>query len=255
MTDHIRTSLADRILTITLARPERKNALTQAMYGKMADAVNGANSDKSIRAVVFTGEGDIFTAGNDLADFASMEERESSTPPVTRFLNAIRDAEKPLIAAVNGPAIGVGLTMLLHCDIAYAAASADFRCPFTQLGLVPEAGSSLTLPAVVGRSMANDILLAGRILSADEALACGLVSRVVTEGSVLEAAMQTARKIAASPPNAVLKSKALINHSRDVIAAQMQAEGKIFAEQLQSEEFAEAAAAFREKRAPVFKDA
>lgn len=254
MTDHVRTTLSERILTITFARPERKNALTQAMYGAMADAVNAANSDKSVRAIVFTGEGDVFTAGNDLSDFASIEERESGTPPVTRFLNAIRDAEKPLIAAVNGPAIGVGLTMLLHCDIAYAAARADFRCPFTQLGLVPEAGSSLTLPAVVGRSMANDILLAGRILTADEALACGLVSRVVEDGAVLEAAMQAARRIAASPPNAVLKSKALINHSRDVIAAQMAKEGKIFAEQLQSAEFAEAAAAFREKRAPVFED-
>ncbi|RIJ31450.1 enoyl-CoA hydratase [Henriciella algicola] len=254
MSEHIKTHLENYVLTITIARPERKNALTQAMYGAMADAVNGANSDKSIRAIVFTGEGDMFTAGNDLSDFASIDERESGTPPVTRFLNAIRDAEKPLIAAVNGPAIGVGLTMLLHCDISFAAESANFRAPFTQLGLVPEAGSSLTLPSVVGRSMANEVLLAGRILSADEALACGLVSRVVADSDLMKTAMDTASKIAASPPNAVLKSKALINHSREQIADQMQAEGRIFAEQLQSAEFAEAAAAFREKRAPVFKD-
>lgn len=254
MTDHIKTDLTDRILTITIARPDRKNALTQAMYGVMADAINGANSDKAIRAIVITGEGDMFTAGNDLTDFASIEARESGEPPVTRFLNAIRDAEKPLIAAVNGPAIGVGLTMLLHCDIAYAAASANLRAPFVQLGLVPEAGSSMLLPRMVGRSMANDILLAGRILSAEEALACGLVSRVVADGEVLEAALQTARKIAASAPGAVLKSKALLNMNRAEIADQMRAEGTVFAAQLQSPEFAEAAAAFAQKRAPVFED-
>ncbi|MAN72974.1 MAG: enoyl-CoA hydratase [Henriciella sp.] len=254
MSEHIRTELSNHILTITLARPERKNALTQAMYGAMADAVNGANGDKSIRAIVFTGDGDMFTAGNDLSDFASIDEREKGTPPVTRFLNAIRDAEKPLIAAVNGPAIGVGLTMLLHCDIAYAGQSSNFRAPFAQLGLVPEAGSSLTLPRVVGRSMANDILLAGRILSADEALACGLVSRVTADEDLMTTTMETAHRIAASAPSAVRKSKALINNARNEIADQMQAEGKIFAEQLQSPEFAEAATAFREKRAPVFKD-
>lgn len=254
MTDNVKLDLADRILTITIARPERKNALTQAMYGKMADAINGANDDKAVRAIVFTGEGDMFTAGNDLNDFASIEERESGTPPVTRFLNAIRDAEKPIIAAVNGPGIGVGLTMLLHCDIAYAAASANFRTPFSQLGLVPEAGSSLLLPRMVGRSMANDLLLGGRILSADEALACGLVSRVVPDGELMDAAMKTARIIANSPPSAIRKSKALINMNRDEIAQQMQTEGKVFAAQLQSPEFAEAAAAFAQKRAPVFED-
>lgn len=254
MTEHIKTDLTDRILTITIARPERKNALTQAMYGKMADAISGANTDKAVRAIILTGEGDMFTAGNDLTDFASIEERESGEPPVTRFLNAIRDAEKPIIAAVNGPGIGVGLTMLLHCDIAYAAKSANLRAPFTQLGLVPEAGSSILLPRMVGRSMANDILLAGRILSAEEALACGLVSRVTEDGKVLEVATATARKIAASPPQAILKSKALINPNRAEIAAQMAAEGKAFAAQLQSPEFAEAAAAFAQKRAPVFED-
>ena len=114
MTDHIQTSLDTQILTLTINRPERKNALTQAMYGALADAIVGANDDKAVRAIIITGEGDMFTAGNDLGDFASDMERSSGEPPVTRFLNAIRDAEKPLIAAVNGPAIGVGLTMLLH---------------------------------------------------------------------------------------------------------------------------------------------
>lgn len=134
MTDHIRTDIKDRILTITIARPDRKNALTQAMYGKMADAIAAANDDKAVRAIVMTGEGDMFTAGNDLTDFASMDERENGEPPVTRFLNTIRDAQKPIIVAVNGPAIGVGLTLLLHADITYASDTANFRAPFTALG-------------------------------------------------------------------------------------------------------------------------
>ena len=252
MTDQILTHLADRVLTITINRPERKNALTQAMYGAMADAITGANDDTAIRAIILTGAGDMFTAGNDLTDFAS--NMHEGKPPVQRFLEAIRDAAKPIIVAVNGPAIGVGLTMLLHADIAYAANSANFRAPFTALGLVPEAGSSLLLPLSVGNSMANEILLAGRILDAQEALACGLVSRVVPAGELMAAAGAVAAKIAASAPTAMRRSKALIRANRDAVAAQMAAEGKVFSEQLQTAEFAEAAAAFMQKRAPVFAD-
>ncbi|WP_300380422.1 enoyl-CoA hydratase-related protein [Henriciella sp.] len=254
MPNHIKTDLTDYVLTLTINRPERKNALTQEMYGLMADAIEGANDDRSIRAIVITGEGDLFTAGNDLGDFASDDERKTGKPPVTRFLEAIMNAETPLIAAVNGPAIGVGLTMLLHCDIAYAADTADFRAPFTQLGLVPEAASSLLLPQTVGNSMANEILLAGRIVTAPEALACGLVSRVLAKAGLLSAAQETAARIAASAPAAIMKSKQLIRGNREAVAARMAAEGKVFAEQLKSPEFAEAAAAFAEKRKPVFKD-
>ncbi|KCZ49442.1 enoyl-CoA hydratase-related protein [Hyphomonas pacifica] len=252
MSEHIIESLEDRVLTLTLNRPERKNALTQAMYAALADAINGANDDKGVRAIIITGAGEMFTAGNDLTDFAS--NMDDGEPPVARFLSAIRDAEKPLIAAVNGPAIGVGLTMLLHCDIAYAADTADFRAPFTALGLVPEAGSSLLLPLTVGNSMANDILLAGRILTAEEALASGLVSRVLPAGDLLAAAQKTAAAIAASAPTAMRRSKGLIRANRDAVKARMDAEGKIFAEQLKSPEFAEAASAFAQKRKPVFED-
>lgn len=252
MTDLVKTHIADRILTITINRPARKNALTQAMYGAMADAIVSANDDTAVRAIIITGEGDMFTAGNDLGDFAAgMHEGK---PPVQRFLEAIRDAAKPLIAAVNGPAIGVGLTMLLHADIAYASERANFRTPFTALGLVPEAGSSLLLPLSVGNSMANEILLAGRILTAEEALACGLVSRVLPADELMPAAMACAAKIAASAPMATRRSKALIRANRDAVAAQMAAESKVFSEQLQTPEFAEAAAAFMQKRAPVFGD-
>jgi len=254
MTDHIQTSLDNQILTLTINRPERKNALTQAMYGAMADAIVGANDDKAVRAIIITGEGDMFTAGNDLGDFASDMERSSGEPPVTRFLNAIRDAEKPLIAAVNGPAIGVGLTMLLHCDIAYAAESANFRAPFTALGLVPEAGSSLLLPLSVGNSMANEILLAGRILTAQEALDCGLVSRLVPDAGLMAAATACAQQVAAAAPTAIRRSKALIRANRDAVKQRMAEEGKAFAEQLKSPDFVEAAAAFAQKRKPVFQD-
>lgn len=252
MTDHITSHLADHILTLTINRPERKNAITQVMYGALADAIVGANDDKAIRAIVITGEGDMFTAGNDLTDFA-MNMRDG-TPPVQRFLNGIRDAEKPIIIAINGPAIGVGLTMLLHADICYASETANFRAPFTALGLVPEAGSSLLLPLSVGNSMANEILLAGRILTAEEALACGLVSRVLPAADLMSAAMACAAKIAASAPNAMRRSKALIRANRSDVAARMTAEGHAFTDQLKSPEFAEAAAAFMQKRAPVFKD-
>jgi enoyl-CoA hydratase/carnithine racemase len=254
MTDHITQTLENRVLTLTINRPERKNALTQAMYGALADAINAANDDKAIRAIIITGAGDMFTAGNDLGDFASDMERASGEPPVTRFLNGIRDAETPLIAAVNGPAVGVGLTMLLHCDIAYASESANFRAPFTALGLVPEAGSSLLLPLSVGNSMANEILLAGRILTASEALACGLVSRVVPDAGLMAAARACAQQVAAAAPTAIRRSKALIRMNRDAVKARMDAEGKAFAEQLKSPDFAEAATAFREKRKPVFED-
>ena len=252
MTDLILTHLADRVLTLTINRPERKNALTQAMYAAMADAIEGANEDPAIRAILLTGTGDMFTAGNDLSDFAG--NMDGGKPPVQRFLEAIRDAAKPVIVAVNGPAIGVGLTLLLHADIVYAADTANFRAPFTQLGLVPEAGSSLLLPLTVGNSMANEILLAGRILDAEEALACGLVSRVVPGADLMAAAGAVAAKIAASAPTAMRRSKALTRANRDAVAAQMAAEGKVFAEQLKSPEFAEASAAFMQKRAPVFAD-
>lgn len=252
MTEHVLTHLADRVLTLTINRPERKNALTQAMYGAMADAIEDANENPAIRAIILTGTGDMFTAGNDLSDFA--DNTDGSKSPVQRFLEAIRDAAKPVIVAVNGPAIGVGLTMLLHADIAYAADTANFRTPFTQLGLVPEAGSSLLLPLSVGNSMANEILLAGRVISAQEALACGLVSRVVPAAGLMAAAGAIAAKIAASAPMAMRRSKALIRANRDAVVAQMSAEGKVFAEQLKSPEFAEAAAAFMQKRPPVFAD-
>ncbi len=250
MIDTIKLERQGRVLIVTMNRPAQKNALNHAMYGAMADAIAAAQEDDGLRAIVITAAGDTFTAGNDLGDFARpMPEGKA---PVVRFLESLRDADKPLVAAVNGMAVGVGLTMLLHCDLAFASDSASFRAPFARMGLVPEAASSLLLPNALGNAWANDILLAGRTISAGEALSTGLVSRVYPGDCLLPETLQTAAAVAALAPNAVRLTKRLIRSNRSAVARQMQAESVLFAEQLQSAEFAEAASAFMQKREPVF---
>ena len=251
MSEHIVISKEERVTTLTIARPEKKNAITQTMYAAMADALNAYGEDDAARAFVFTGASDMFTAGNDLQDFAAGG-AGGENPPVARFLNAIRDCPKPLIAAVNGPAIGIGLTMLLHCDLAYAGESATFSAPFVKLGLVPEAGSSMLLPASVGMAVANDILLAGRKLSAEEAHRYGLVSRVFPDADLAIAVQEIARSVSHSAPTALRQSKALIRSQREHVAEHMAVEGRIFLEQLQSADFAESVAAMMQKRQPVY---
>jgi enoyl-CoA hydratase/carnithine racemase len=251
MSAHIRTDTEDRVTTLTIARPDKKNAITQEMYGAMADALIAYGETDTARAFVITGTGDMFTAGNDLADFASAP-REAGEPNVVRFLNAIRDCPKPVIAAVNGQAIGIGLTMLLHCDLVFAGESASLSAPFVKLGLVPEAGSSLLLPAAVGMAVANDLLLTGRALSADEALRFGLVSRVFRDAALMPETARVAAQIAASSPEALRHSKALVRSQRAQIAEHMTAEAALFARQLQSPDFAESVAAMMQKRAPVY---
>ncbi|QYJ07470.1 enoyl-CoA hydratase [Qipengyuania flava] len=251
MTQHVRIATEDRVTTVTLTRPEKKNAITQAMYGEMAEAIRAYGAGDEARAFVITGEGDYFTSGNDLQDFARGSSSDSK-PPVVQFLEAVSTCEKPLIAAVNGPAIGVGLTMLLHCDLVFAAESATLSAPFVKLGLVPEAASSLLLPEAVGQAVANDIFLTGRALTADEALKFGLVSRVYTDGELQGAVDEVARLVAGSAPNAVKRTKSLVRDRHEAIAAQMQREGALFADQLASPDFAECVAAMMQKRAPVF---
>jgi enoyl-CoA hydratase/carnithine racemase len=251
MSENIKLARDGRVVTLTIDRVEKKNALTQAMYGALADALEAYAATDEERALVITGAGDMFTAGNDLHDFAKGD-RETEVPPVWRFLNAIRDCPKPVIAAVNGSAIGVGLTMLLHCDLVYAADNAVLSVPFVKLGVVPEAGSSLLLPQVVGMAVANDMLLAGRALSAREAAQAGLVARVFGEGELMAEVQAIARAVAASAPNAMKLTKGLIRAGRDEVAAVMAREAKHFAAQLQSREFAESVAAMAEKRAPDY---
>lgn len=251
MSEHIKIHNEDRVVTLTLSRIEKKNAITQAMYAAMANAICAFDQDDQQRALLVTGDGDMFTAGNDLRDFSTGAE-PGGEPPVARFLTAVRDCSKPIIAAVNGPAIGVGLTMLLHCDLVYAAQSATFGAPFVKLGLVPEAASSLLLPAAVGMAVANDILLAGRTLNATEAVDFGLVARIFADDELRSSAQKIAQQIAASAPNALKSSKALIRSNRAAIARHMDAEAKLFVAQLKSPDFAESVAAMAEKRQPVY---
>ncbi|UYV36088.1 enoyl-CoA hydratase-related protein [Rhodobacteraceae bacterium D3-12] len=251
MDDHIKIDREGRVITLTLQREEKKNALTQAMYAAMADALESYAEDDEARAFVITGAGDMFTAGNDLYDFAKGD-RETEVPPVWRFLAAIRECPKPVIAAVNGHGIGIGLTMLLHCDLVYASTSATLSVPFVQLGLVPEAASSTLLPAAVGMAIANDMLLAGRVITAEEAERFGLVARVFEDAQLSGEVAKIAAAVAAMAPKAMVLSKALIRDNREAVAAKMAEEAKHFAAQLQGPEFAESVAAKMQKRAPNY---
>ena len=250
MTDHVRVERIERVLAITLDRPAAKNALTHDMYTAVADGLADADGSAQIRCVVITGEGDAFTAGNDLGDFA--KPMPAGTPPVVRFLETLRDIDTPVIAAVNGVAVGVGLTLLLHCDLAFASENATFSAPFARVGLVPEAGSSMLLPRALGNAWANDILLAGRTLTSTDALVAGLVSRVVPLEDLRDLAIRVANQIASFAPNAVRESKRLIRADRNLIVECMGRESEVFWGQLGSKEFSESALAMKEQRAPVF---
>ncbi|MAK62685.1 MAG: enoyl-CoA hydratase [Ponticaulis sp.] len=250
MTDFIQVAYADKVCTITINRPEAKNAINQAMYGAIADALTEADERADVRVVLLRAEGDIFTAGNDLRDFQSSD--ADGEPPVRRFLRAIRDVDVPFVIAVNGAAIGIGLTMLLHADLVISDDTASFKAPFAQIGVVPEAGSSVLLPQAVGIAWANDILLTGRSVNAQEALSIGLISRVYPAADLQAEAVKLSKQIAAMAPNAMKESKRLIRSGRDVLAEHMDKELAVFAKQLESAEFKEAATAFFEKRPPVY---
>lgn len=252
MTQSLIVEKKNRVLRLTINRPELKNALNRALYAALADALQESQRDEQVRAILLSANGDTFTAGNDLDDFINPVE-ESGTPAVLRFLEAIAECETPIIVAVNGPAIGIGLTMLLHCDMVFAGTNARFRAPFTHVGLVPEAASSLLLPLAVGNAWANDLMIAGRTLNAAEALSAGLVSRVFANDDLLKESLIVAEQVANLGPNSVRLSKQLIRGvNKELVKAQMQHEGVIFAQQLASAEFKESVTAFFEKRAPKF---
>ncbi|MDO6691672.1 enoyl-CoA hydratase-related protein [Aliiglaciecola sp. 3_MG-2023] len=241
------TTLENNVLTLTFNRPAQKNAINQQMYSELANGLERSLTDDEIHCVLIRAEGDTFTAGNDLKDF--LQQKMTDASPVQLFLRALPKMNKPLIAAVNGQAIGVGLTMLLHCDIVLASQSATFTAPFTKLGLVPEAGSSILLPNIVGHAIANDILLAGRTLNSEEALSYGLVSRVTTDDNLQALAAEVSQHIVRLPVNAMMKSKALIrNPQREEIVIQMTKESIDFVNQLESEEFKQAVAPFFKKK-------
>jgi enoyl-CoA hydratase/carnithine racemase len=248
----VRVRTEGRVLSIEMARLEKKNALTAAMYGAMAAALARAEADPAVRAILIHGSRECFTAGNDLKDFL---DRSGSGGPSAAFgfISALPALAKPLVAAVNGPAVGVGTTMLLHCDFVYAAPAARFQMPFVPLGLVPEAASSLLLPLVAGYQRAAELLLLGQPFTAEKALAAGIVTEIVPEAELLERARAAAAAVAELPPESVRLAKRLMKrHWGAAIAAQMQEESRLFGERLQSGEAKEAMTAFFEKRKPDF---
>ncbi len=251
MSDLIKADVSDRILTLTVNRPDKKNALTVAMYAALADAVTNANDDAVVRVVLITGTEDSYTAGNDLKDFLENPPVDSASP-VFRFMHAIASAQKPVVAAVNGLAIGIGATMLLHCDLVYAVDTARFQMPFVNLGLVPELGSSLVLPVLAGHARAAELLMMGDPFDSTTAKEIGLVNGICSADTLLSTARDAATKLAAKPPAALRKTKALMNADLDTVRARIDAEAKVFGEQLNGAEVKEAIAAFFEKRAPDF---
>jgi enoyl-CoA hydratase/carnithine racemase len=238
-------------MEIRINRPEKRNAISAAMYAAMADALGQAAGDGHVRAVLIFGSGGHFTAGNDLRDFQDPAALDRDQP-VFRFLSAIATFPKVLIAGVVGSAIGIGTTMLLHCDLVVAGRETRFAMPFVDLGLIPEAGSSLILPALIGRQRAAKLLLLADSFGAEEALDLGIVTEVVDDGSVEEAARGLALRIAAKAPNAVMISKRLLNGNIAAVEQRIGEEAAEFADLLRSAEVAEAITAFYEKRAPRF---
>ena len=253
MSEHVLVENQSGVLAITLARPERRNAITVAMYAALAEAVESAKSDASIRLITIRSEGPDFAAGNDLADFASAMPRDLTEVPVWRLLRALASCTVPIVAAVQGNAVGIGTTMLLHCDLVIVAQSARFSLPFVDLALVPEAASSLLLPRLAGRRRAARYLLLGEGFGAGEALDIGLASHVVDEDNLYETLDSIVAKLLAKPADALAITQKLLRHAtEDELVERMELESRHFSERLQSAEVREAIAAFFEKRKPDF---
>jgi enoyl-CoA hydratase/carnithine racemase len=252
----ILSSKADGILTIEFNRPERKNAITSAMYQTLADAINAAETDNEVRAILIAGKPEIFTAGNDLEDFMKTTATYTGAfadRPVFQFMRALSGSAKPVVAAVSGLAIGIGTTLLMHCDLVYAADSTKFSVPFTQLGLCPEFGSSLLMPLAGGHARAAEKLMLGEPFTAQEAYDMGIVSKVLPAADVLDHARAQAAKLVALPAASIRTTKRLMTSSRKAqLEAIIAEESKLFFEMLQGAEAKEAFTAFFEKRKPDF---
>lgn len=252
MTPEIQVELASGVLAITISRTDKKNALTNEMYSALADAIEKANADGEIRALLIKADGDTFTAGNDVAEFAAQatgngpEERH-----VARFLRALANATIPIVAAVQGKAVGVGTTMLLHCDYVILSEEAQLITPFVNLALVPEAASSYLLPLRIGHARAFEMFAFGEPLAAQTAMAWGIANKVTSLADLPAEAQRIAEKIAAKPPGSVTAMKRLMRDAERLVA-QMDCETTIFMERLASAEAKEAFTAFAQKRQPDF---
>ena len=242
------------IQILRIARPEKKNALTGAMYGALADAIEAGDADDTIAAHILTGSGGVFTAGNDIGDFlATARGTGGLDKNVVRFIRLLPVVKKPLIAAVDGNAIGIGTTLLFHCDLVYAAPDATFATPFLDLGVVPEAASSLLMPARMGYTRAFAMLALGDPLSADDALAAGFVNAIVPASDLEATVLGAAKRLSAKPPEALAIARRLMRGDPEIILARMDDEVAAFRERLRSPEAVEAFTAFFEKRPPNFR--
>ncbi len=252
MTDHVQVAVDAGVMTITLARPDKKNALSNAMYGVLADSLERAESDTAIRVVVFQADGDSFSSGNDLQDFAAQATGAfTGERHVMRFLKNLAKATRPLVAAVQGQAVGVGTTMLLHCDLVFTSPDAKLTVPFVNLALVPEAASSLLLPARIGHARAYAMFALGEAVDGATAAAWGIANACVPLDDLRAKARAAADQLAKRPLGALTVTKGLMRDA-EAIAALMDKEGELFAARLQTAEAREAFMAFAERRAPDF---
>ena len=250
--NHVLTHIEDGVMTITLNRLERKNSITSAMYAVLADAIAQAEKDPAIRVAVLQGHETVFSAGNDIGDFLN-QPPSGQDSPVFRFLRSIAGFPKPLVAAVCGPAVGIGTTMLFHCDFVYAGDNAAFSMPFVNLGLCPEAAASLLVPQMLGYHRAAEALLLGEPFMAEAALEVGLVNRVVPPMEANGVARSIARKLAVKPPSSLAETKRLMKTSMQrQVLEQMAQEGISFGRMLGEPAAKEAFGAFMEKRKPDF---
>ena len=252
----IKTFTLDGVATIEIARPEKKNALTVVMYRAMADALRAAMADAAVRAVLIAGQPGIFTSGNDLEDFMAHRPSDANSGeerPVFQFMHALIDCDKPVVAAVTGAAIGVGTTMLLHCDFVYVSDEARLAMPFVGLGLVPEFASSLLLPQLMGHQRTAEKILLGESFTGANAVECGLANAVLPASEVLKHARRVAERFNQLPPGAVQAAKALLRGpQRELVRKTLATETELFGARLQSPEAREAFQAFFQKRAPDF---
>ena len=248
----IKTATLNGVATIEIARPEKKNALTMAMYTAMAEALTAANADAAVRAVLITGQPGCFTSGNDLEDFMQRPPQGEESP-VARFMQALLACEKPVVAAVTGAAVGIGTTLLLHCDLVYVSDEARLAMPFVSLGLVPEFASSLIIPALMGHARATEKLMLGEPFSGSDAVDCGIANAVLPAAEVVNHARRMAERFNALPPSAVRETKRLMRAPlREPVQQVMAGEGELFRQRLRSPEAMEAFQAFFQKRKPDF---
>lgn len=240
-----------RVLSIQLNRPERKNALSLAMYSALADVIQQANQSTDIRVLVLKGQDEFFTSGNDLMDFMN-DPVIREDHPVVRFINALMHSEKPVVAVVKGFAIGIGTTLLLHCDLVYVAEDAKLQLPFVNLGLCPEYASSYLLPRLIGKAKASELFLLGESFSGIKAAELGIATASVPWDELNDYAQEKINRLAKQPPAAVKRTKTLLSNNQKIVDQCLQAEYEAFAEGLGSEECKESVTAFFEKRAPDF---